>query len=80
MMGEIAKLVGSNPKGTGYLDESASNRTVETLMGGSSDPRHRQEAGRRLDPLGDRQGAGDVSRRWRTIKGKPRPARPGFSS
>jgi NitT/TauT family transport system substrate-binding protein len=38
MMGEIAKLVGSNPKGTGYLDEAAYNRTVETLMGGGSDP------------------------------------------
>jgi NitT/TauT family transport system substrate-binding protein len=38
MMGEIAKLVGANPKGTGYLDEAAFNRTVETLMGGGSDP------------------------------------------
>jgi NitT/TauT family transport system substrate-binding protein len=38
MMGEIAKLVGTNPKGTGYLDEAAFNRTVETLMGGGSDP------------------------------------------
>ena len=38
MMGEIAKLVGTNPKGTGYLDEAAYNRTVETLMGGGSDP------------------------------------------
>jgi NitT/TauT family transport system substrate-binding protein len=38
MMGEIAKLVGSNPKGTGYLDEAAYNRTVDTLMGGGSDP------------------------------------------
>jgi NitT/TauT family transport system substrate-binding protein len=38
MMGEIAKLVGENPKGTGYLDEAAYNRTVDTLMGGGSDP------------------------------------------
>ena len=38
MMGEIAKLVGSNAKGTGYLDEAAYNRTVDTLMGGGSDP------------------------------------------
>jgi NitT/TauT family transport system substrate-binding protein len=38
MMGEIAKLVGTNPKGTGYLDEAAFNRTVDTLMGGGSDP------------------------------------------
>jgi NitT/TauT family transport system substrate-binding protein len=38
MMGEIAKLVGSSAKGTGYLDEAAYNRTVETLMGGGSDP------------------------------------------
>jgi NitT/TauT family transport system substrate-binding protein len=38
MMGEIAKLVGESPKGTGWLDEAAYNRTVETLMGGGSDP------------------------------------------
>jgi NitT/TauT family transport system substrate-binding protein len=38
MMGEIAKLVGTNAKGTGYLDEAAYDRTVETLMGGGSDP------------------------------------------
>ena len=38
MMGEIAKLVGTNAKGTGYLDEAAYNRTVDTLMGGGSDP------------------------------------------
>ena len=38
MMGEIAKLVGVNPKGTGYLDEAAYNRTIDTLMGGGSDP------------------------------------------
>jgi NitT/TauT family transport system substrate-binding protein len=38
MMGEIAKLVGENAKGTGYLDEAAYDRTVETLMGGGSDP------------------------------------------
>jgi len=38
MMGEIAKLVGSNPKGTGYLDEAAYDRTIETLMSGGSDP------------------------------------------
>ena len=38
MMGEIAKLVGTNPKGTGYLDEAAYDRTIETLMGGGSDP------------------------------------------
>jgi NitT/TauT family transport system substrate-binding protein len=38
MMGEIAKLVGANPKGTGWLDEAAYDRTIETLMGGGSDP------------------------------------------
>jgi NitT/TauT family transport system substrate-binding protein len=38
MMSEIAKLVGTNPKGTGYLDEAAFNRTVDTLMSGGSDP------------------------------------------
>jgi len=38
MMQEIAKLVGTNPKGTGYLDEAAYTRTVKTLMSGGSDP------------------------------------------
>ncbi|HET6620724.1 MAG TPA: ABC transporter substrate-binding protein [Dongiaceae bacterium] len=38
MMGEIAKLVGNNPKGTGYLNEADFNRTVDTLMSGGSDP------------------------------------------
>ncbi|TDQ83237.1 NitT/TauT family transport system substrate-binding protein [Dongia mobilis] len=38
MMQEIAKLVGENPKGTGWLDDAAADRTVETLMSGGSDP------------------------------------------
>ena len=38
MMGEIAKLVGTNPKGTGYLDPAAYDRTVTILMSGKSDP------------------------------------------
>jgi NitT/TauT family transport system substrate-binding protein len=38
MMQEIAKLLGENPKGTGYLDEAAYERTVKTLMSGGSDP------------------------------------------
>jgi NitT/TauT family transport system substrate-binding protein len=38
MMGEIAKLVGSNPKGTGYLDPAAYDRTVKILLAGGSDP------------------------------------------
>ena len=38
MMQEIAKLIGSNPKGTGYLDEAAFDNTVKTLMSGGSDP------------------------------------------
>ncbi len=38
MMKEVAKLVGSNPKGTGWLDKAAADRTVETLMSGGSDP------------------------------------------
>jgi NitT/TauT family transport system substrate-binding protein len=38
MMKEIAKLVGKNPKGTGWLDDAAAERTVETLMSGGSDP------------------------------------------
>ena len=38
MMQEIAKLIGENPKGTGYLDEAAYDRTVKTLMTGGSDP------------------------------------------
>jgi NitT/TauT family transport system substrate-binding protein len=38
MMQEIAKLIGNNPNGTGYLDEAAYNNTVKTLMSGGSDP------------------------------------------
>jgi NitT/TauT family transport system substrate-binding protein len=38
MMQEIAKLIGNNPKGTGYLDEAVFNHTVDTLMSGGSDP------------------------------------------
>jgi NitT/TauT family transport system substrate-binding protein len=38
MMQEIAKLIGSNPKGTGYLDAAAFDNTVKTLMSGGSDP------------------------------------------
>jgi NitT/TauT family transport system substrate-binding protein len=38
MIQEIAKLIGENPKGTGYLDEAAYERTVKTLMSGGSDP------------------------------------------
>src|SRR5262245_7436512 len=38
MMGEIAKLVGANPKGTGYLDPAAYDRTVKILLAGGSDP------------------------------------------
>jgi NitT/TauT family transport system substrate-binding protein len=38
MMEEIAKLVGANPKGTGWLDDAAAERTVQTLMSGGSDP------------------------------------------
>lgn len=38
MMGEIAKLVGSNAKGTGWLDPAAYDRTVGVLLSGQSDP------------------------------------------
>jgi len=38
MMQEIAKLLGKNPKGTGWLDDAAYEHTVDTLMGGGSDP------------------------------------------
>ena len=38
MMGEIDKLVGTNPKGTGYLDPAAYDRTVAILLSGKSDP------------------------------------------
>jgi NitT/TauT family transport system substrate-binding protein len=38
MMQEIAKLIGNNPNGTGYLDEAAYDNTVKTLMSGGSDP------------------------------------------
>src|SRR5262245_10401420 len=34
MMGEIAKLVGVNPKGTGWLDPAAYERTVKVLLSG----------------------------------------------
>ncbi len=38
MMQEIAKLIGDNPKGTGWLDDAAYGRTIQTLMSGGSDP------------------------------------------
>ncbi len=38
MMGEIDKLVGTNPKGTGYLDPAAYDRTIAILLSGKSDP------------------------------------------
>jgi NitT/TauT family transport system substrate-binding protein len=38
MMAEIDKLVGTNPKGTGYLDPAAYDRTVAILLSGKSDP------------------------------------------
>ena len=33
-----AKLVGSNPKGTGWLDPAAYDRTVKVLLSGKSAP------------------------------------------
>jgi NitT/TauT family transport system substrate-binding protein len=38
MMGEIDKLVGTNPKGTGWLDPAAYDRTVQILLSGKSAP------------------------------------------
>jgi NitT/TauT family transport system substrate-binding protein len=38
MLSEIAKLVGSNPKGTGWLDPAAYDRTVRILLSGKSAP------------------------------------------
>jgi len=38
MMSEVAKLIEGNPKGLGYLDPTAYDRTVGVLMGGKSDP------------------------------------------
>ncbi len=38
MMGEIAKLVGESPKGTGWLDPEDYQRTVKILLSGQSDP------------------------------------------
>ena len=38
MMGEIAKLVAENPKGTGWLDPEDYDRTVKILLSGQSDP------------------------------------------
>ncbi len=63
MMGEIAKLVGTNAKGTGYLDEAAYNRTVETLMGGGSDPVISTKPEGAFTHDGDREGGGDVGLR-----------------
>ena len=38
MAAEVAKLVGVNPKGTGWLDPAAYDRTVGILLSGKSDP------------------------------------------
>ncbi|MCW3476075.1 ABC transporter substrate-binding protein [Limobrevibacterium gyesilva] len=38
MMAEVAKLLGTGPKGMGYLDPAAYERTVQVLMSGASDP------------------------------------------
>jgi NitT/TauT family transport system substrate-binding protein len=38
MMGEIAKLVGENSHGIGYLEPAAFNRTVDILLSGKSEP------------------------------------------
>jgi NitT/TauT family transport system substrate-binding protein len=38
MLSEIAKLVGTNPKGTGWLDPAAYDRTVKILLSGKSAP------------------------------------------
>jgi NitT/TauT family transport system substrate-binding protein len=38
MMAEVAKLLGSDPRGMGYLHRTAYDRTVRELMSGASDP------------------------------------------
>jgi len=38
MAKEIAKLIEGNPKGIGYLDPAAYERTVDVLMSGESSP------------------------------------------
>lgn len=38
MMGEVAKVLGADPKRMGYLEPAAYERTAGTLMGGGSDP------------------------------------------
>jgi NitT/TauT family transport system substrate-binding protein len=38
MMSEVAKLLASGPRGLGYLDPAAYERTVGVLMSGASDP------------------------------------------
>lgn len=38
MLAEVAKLIGGNPKGMGYLDPMAYARTVSILMSGKSEP------------------------------------------
>ena len=38
MLGEVAKLLGHDPHGMGYLEPAAFDRTVSVLMSGASDP------------------------------------------
>jgi len=38
MMSEVAKLIGTNPHGIGYLEPAAYERTVGILLSGKSDP------------------------------------------
>ena len=61
MMGEIAKLVGGNPKGTGWLDPAAYERTVKIAALRRVRPGHHQGAGRRLDPRDLGEGHGELS-------------------
>ena len=56
MMGEIVKLLGEGS--IGALDEADYERTVETLLGGGSDPVITKAPEGAFTPRGDRQGRG----------------------
>ena len=64
-MGEIAKLVGTNPKGTGWLDPAAYDRTVKILLSGKSDPVITKKPEGRLDHTPHRRHqAATIDREW----------------
>ncbi len=56
MMGEVAKLLGADPKRMGYLEPAAYERTAGTLIGRRQRSGHQPEAGGRLEPCRVRRG------------------------